>query len=72
MVILMSEEKPINAMYGQKVKLDLDKLKNKSNSTKDENIIEEKVVEEVPEPVVEQTAEEEPIEVEEPVNVFPG
>mgnify|MGYP007053767302 CR=1 FL=1 len=48
MVILMSEEKPMNAMYGQKVKLDLDKLKNKSNSTKDENIIEEKVVEEVP------------------------
>ena len=52
MVILMSEEKPMNAMYGQKVKLDLDKLKNKSNSTKDENIIEEKVVEEVPDLVV--------------------
>ena len=32
MVILMSDNKPINAMYGQKVKLDLDKLKKKTKT----------------------------------------
>ena len=46
MVILMSEEKPINAMYGQKVKLDLDKLKSRSKSENDE-ITEEQVVEDI-------------------------
>ena len=30
----MSDEKPMNAMYGQKVKLDLDKIKNRSNTEK--------------------------------------
>ena len=71
MVILMSEEKPINAMYGQKVKLDLDKLRSKSKSENDENKIEEPVVEEVSEPVVEVTIEEEVDEVvEEPDEVF--
>ena len=33
----MSDDKPINAMYGTKMKLDLDKLKNNSKSeTEDE------------------------------------
>ena len=63
----MSDDKPINAMYGQKVKLDLDKIKNRSKTETDENIIVEKVVEEVPEPVVEEKSEEvlvEPVDEE--------
>lgn len=44
MVILMSDEKPINAMYGSKMKLDLDKLKNRN---KDKEPVEEEPVEEV-------------------------
>ena len=38
MVILMSDDKPLNAMYGQKVKLDLDKLKNKRVVKTDEKV----------------------------------
>ena len=52
MVILMSD-KPINAMYGQKVKLDLDKLKKKTK-TEDKEIKEPVVETKAPEPVVEE------------------
>ena len=40
-VILMADDKPINAMYGQKVKLDLDKLKKNKKKTEDK-VVEEK------------------------------
>ena len=61
MVILMSDEKPINAMYGSKMKLDLDKLKNRN---KDKEPVEEEPVEEVQqtvdvkEEVIEEVADE--------------
>ena len=70
MVILMADDKPINAMYGQKVKLDFNKIRNKSKTETEEKIVEEKVVEEpaventVPEVLVEETIEEEPVEEE--------
>jgi len=60
----MANDKPINAMYGQKVKLDLDKLKNRS---KDEPVVEKVVDEPVEKEVVEQKVEEvvdEPVEKE--------
>ena len=50
----MANDKPINAMYGQKVKLDLDKLKNRS---KDEPVVETVVDEPVEKEVVEQHME---------------
>lgn len=61
MVILMSDDKPLNAMYGQKVKLDLDKLKNKRVVKTDEKVFKEPVAEnKVPNPVVEETIDEKP------------
>uniref|UniRef100_UPI0038654A6E hypothetical protein n=1 Tax=Methanobrevibacter sp. TaxID=66852 RepID=UPI0038654A6E len=67
----MSDDKPMNAMYGQKVKLDLDKLrsKNKKEVVADEpaeepvvetteNVVEEVAAEEVEEVVAEESAEE--------------
>ena len=53
-------------MYGQKVKLDLDKIKNRS---KNEEVVESKPVEEVADEIVEETVEEQAVEevVEEPV-----
>ena len=66
----MSDDKPINSMYGKKMKLDLDKLKSKSNEVKEEKVevepVEEvvgKTVEEIPdkvedEPVVKEVSEE--------------
>ena len=73
MVILMSDKKPLNAMYGQKMKLDLDKIRNRKSKTEEtsKEVTEESVVEKVAskpvveEPVVEEVAEE-PV-VEEPV-----
>ena len=61
MVILMSDDKPMNAMYGQKVKLDLDKIRNRRKETEAaEEAVEETAVEEVPvvEAVEEVAAEE--------------
>lgn len=55
----MSNDKPINAMYGQKVKLNLDKIKNRK-----ENSVE--TVEEAPKPV-EEVVEKPVEEVSEPV-----
>ena len=53
----MAEDKPMNTMYGGKIKLDLDKLKNRSKSKTEEKTVEamdeEPVKEQVPEPVVE-------------------
>ena len=40
MVILMSDDKPMNTMYGGKIKLDLDKLKNKSKNKTEEKTVE--------------------------------
>ena len=61
----MSDDKPINSMYGKKMKLDLDKLKSKSNEVKEEKIevepveeVVEKTVEEVPDEVEDEPAEE--------------
>lgn len=64
----MADDKPINAMYGQKVKLDLDKLKNRKNKEVveepvveqpiDEPVVEEETVEEVAEEVVEEKTSE--------------
>ena len=77
----MSDDKPMNAMYGQKVKLDLDKIRNRSKKVKEEVVEAEPVetIEEVPEaPVVEETEEEvveqatvedEPVEEEVPEEV---
>ena len=42
----MSDEKPINAMYGQKVKLDLSKLRNKSKTKAEEKPVKQEVIEE--------------------------
>ena len=79
LVILMSDDKPMNAMYGQKVKLNLDKIKNRKEKPVEtveeapaepivENVPEEPVVEEVvEEPVVEEVASDEPEEVVEEV-----
>lgn len=66
-VILMPSDKPMNAMYGQKVKLDLDKIKNRKSEAEEapKEVSEEPVVEKVTsEPVVEEASEE---IVEEPV-----
>lgn len=78
----MSDKKPVNAMYGTKMSLNLDKIKNKSN---DEVVEETPAVEQVKEPVVEAPVEEThvldeeeveevekaPEEVEEPVEETP-
>ena len=72
---IMSDDKPINAMYGQKVKLDLDKIRNRSKKeevveSEPEEVVEEPVVEEAVEEVVEEPVEEEAADgevVEEPV-----
>ncbi len=57
----MSDDKPMNAMYGQKVKLDLDKIRNRRKEAEAaEEAAEETVVEEVP--VVEAVEEEAPAE----------
>ena len=76
----MSSDKPINAMYGGKVKLDLDKLKNnrKSDEEKSKPVVEveetitKEPVQEVPnEEVVIESAKEDVIEnevVEEPTD----
>ena len=67
----MSEKEPINAMYGTKMSLNLDKIKKDDK----EDVVEEKPVEEVQEvveePVVEESAEEvaEEAPVEEPEEV---
>lgn len=64
----MSNDKPINAMYGSKMKLDLEKLKN--NREKDDKgkgietkpikeVSEEPIVEDAPEEVAEETIKEE-------------
>ena len=65
----MSDEKPRNARYGQKTKLDLDKIRNRNKneevveSKPVEEVVEEPVVEEVvEEPVVEEIVEEQPAE----------
>ena len=69
----MSNDKPLNAMYGQKVKLDLDKIRNRNKEEVVEaEPVEEPVVEAVEEPVVdepvEEVVEDEPDEVvDEPV-----
>ena len=75
----MSDDKPINSMYGKKMKLDLDKLKSKSNEVKEEKVevepveeVVEKTVEEIPdkvedEPVVKEVSEEPVDEVVEEV-----
>ena len=61
-------DKPINAMYGQKVKLDLDKLRSKSKTESKDKVVEEEIVKEpvvenkVPEAVVEETIEEPVVE----------
>ena len=61
-------DKPINAMYGQKVKLDLNKLRSKSKTESKDKVVVEEIVEEpvvenkVPEAVVEETAEEPVVE----------
>ena len=64
MVILMSNDKPMNAMYGQKVKLDLDKIRNRRKEAEAaKEAVEETVVEEVPvAEAVEETATEEIVE----------
>ncbi|MDO5859315.1 hypothetical protein [Methanobrevibacter sp.] len=51
----MSDKKPINAMYGTKMSLNLDKIKNKSKKEETEEV---PVVEKVDEPVVEAPIEE--------------
>ena len=78
----MSSDKPINAMYGGKVKLDLDKLKNnrKSDEEKSKPVVEveetitKEPVQEVPnEEVVIESAKEDVIEnevVEEPLSFY--
>jgi uncharacterized phage infection (PIP) family protein YhgE len=76
MVILMSNDKPMNAMYGQKVKLDLDKIRNRRKEAEAaEEAVEEPVVEEGPvAEAVEETATEEVVEeapVEEVVEEAP-
>ena len=43
----MSDDKPINAMYGSKMKLDLDKVKNNNNDGEKVETIESKHEEEV-------------------------
>ena len=54
----MSDKKPVNAMYGTKMSLNLDKIKNKP---KDEEVVEENpAVEQIEEPVVEAPVEEAP------------
>ena len=60
----MSDKKPVNAMYGTKMSLNLDKIKNKSN---DEVVEETPAVEQVEEPVVEAPVEETPVLEEEEV-----
>jgi DNA repair exonuclease SbcCD ATPase subunit len=78
MVILMSNDKPMNAMYGQKVKLDLDKIKNRKPDDEEtpkevfeepvvENVANEPVVEEVSDDVSQEPAAEEVAEPEEVV-----
>ena len=71
LVILMSNDKPINAMYGSKMKLDLDKLKNNRKKDDEGKVIETKhilegseepVVEDAPEEVVEETVKKEAME----------
>ena len=57
LVILMSDDKPMNAMYGQKVKLNLDKIKNRKEKPVEtvEEAPAEPIVENAPEkPVVEE------------------
>ena len=54
----MSDKKPVNAMYGTKMSLNLDKIKNKP---KDEEVVEENPdVEQIEEPVVDAPVEEAP------------
>ena len=54
----MSDKKPVNAMYGTKMSLNLDKIKNKP---KDGEVIEENpAVEQIEEPVVDAPVEEAP------------
>ena len=60
----MSDKKPVNAMYGTKMSLNLDKIKNKSN---DEVVEETPAVEQVEEPVVEAPVEETSVLEEEEV-----
>lgn len=78
----MSNDKPINAMYGSKMKLDLDKLKKNRKQRETEEVVETKPVEEIEKPVVEETVVEDiPEEVveetvvedvpEEPVDEIP-
>ncbi len=78
----MSNDKPINAMYGSKMKLDLDKLKKNRKQRETEDVVETKPVEEIEKPVVEETVVEDvPEEVveetvvedvpEEPVDELP-
>lgn len=60
----MSDKKPVNAMYGTKMSLNLDKIKNKPN---DEVVEETPAVEQVEDPVVEAPVEETPVLDEEEV-----
>lgn len=64
MVILMADEKPINAMYGTKMKLDLDKLKNDSKEKETAEEVVETVETKAAEPVEEvvETPQEETVE----------
>lgn len=62
----MSDKKPINTLYGTKMSLNLDKIKNKS---KDEEVEETPVVEQVDEPVEEAPVEEVVEETSEPDDV---
>lgn len=68
----MSDEKPINAMYGSKMKLDLDKINNNKNDVENEPVevedieieVEDTSVEEVQEEVSIDDVEEEIVESE--------
>lgn len=74
MVIFVSDEKPINAMYGSKMKLNLDKVKNNSNEDKvDESKPVEEVVEETTKEVnnTENVEKEDDKKVEEEVEKTP-
>lgn len=60
----MSEKKPLNAMYGSKMKLDLDKIKRESKKAAEEQtqeVVEKPVVEEPVAEKIEETPEE-PVE----------
>jgi hypothetical protein len=60
----MSDKKPMNAMYGQKVKLDLDKIRNRSKEEVVEPEPVEEVIEEPVEEVVVEEVDSEPVEEE--------